>query len=152
MQPDTDGPRTVTIDGNTAVAHVAYRVNEVCAIYPITPSSTMAELADEWSAQGLTNIWGNVPVGDVRDRGVSVDRDRARRVGVRLHAHALIFTSPRVAGRGRRPKAAGRGARRYARSGPLSLTLPPLSRGEGKQLQSFARNPTSRGSSVRVAQ
>ena len=51
-----------TMDGNTAVAHVAYRVNEVCAIYPITPSSTMAELADEWSAQGLTNIWGNVPV------------------------------------------------------------------------------------------
>ena len=57
MQPETD-----TIDGNTAVAHVAYRVNEVCAIYPITPSSTMAELADEWSAAGVKNIWGNVPV------------------------------------------------------------------------------------------
>ena len=53
---------TDTLDGNTAVAHVAYRVNEVCAIYPITPSSTMAELADEWATQGLTNIWGNVPV------------------------------------------------------------------------------------------
>ena len=51
-----------TMDGNTAVAHVAYRVNEVCAIYPITPSSTMAELADQWSAEGLPNIWGNVPV------------------------------------------------------------------------------------------
>jgi pyruvate-ferredoxin/flavodoxin oxidoreductase len=51
-----------TMDGNTAVAHVAYRVNEVCAIYPITPSSTMAELADQWSAEGVTNIWGNVPV------------------------------------------------------------------------------------------
>ena len=51
-----------TVDGNTAVAHVAYRVNEVCAIYPITPSSTMAELADQWSAEGLKNIWGNVPV------------------------------------------------------------------------------------------
>jgi pyruvate-ferredoxin/flavodoxin oxidoreductase len=50
------------MDGNTAVAHVAYRVNEVCAIFPITPSSTMAELADEWSAQGLPNIWGNIPV------------------------------------------------------------------------------------------
>ena len=50
------------MDGNTAVAHVAYRVNEVCAIYPITPSSTMAELADEWSAKGIPNIWGNVPV------------------------------------------------------------------------------------------
>jgi pyruvate-ferredoxin/flavodoxin oxidoreductase len=52
----------VVMDGNTAVAHVAYRVNEVCAIYPITPSSTMAELADEWSAQGVLNIWGNIPV------------------------------------------------------------------------------------------
>ena len=57
-----DPPRTETLDGNTAVAHVAYRVNEVCAIYPITPSSTMAELADEWSAEGVRNIWGNVPV------------------------------------------------------------------------------------------
>jgi len=50
------------MDGNTAVAHVAYRVNEVCAIFPITPSSTMAELADQWAAEGATNIWGNVPV------------------------------------------------------------------------------------------
>ncbi len=54
--------QTATMDGNTAVAHVAYRVNEVCAIYPITPSSTMAELADEWAASGVTNIWGNIPV------------------------------------------------------------------------------------------
>jgi pyruvate-ferredoxin/flavodoxin oxidoreductase len=53
---------TATMDGNTAVAHVAYRVNEVCAIFPITPSSTMAELADEWSAAGISNIWGEVPV------------------------------------------------------------------------------------------
>ena len=49
------------IDGNEAAARIAYRVNEVCAIYPITPSSPMAELADQWSNQGLTNIWGNVP-------------------------------------------------------------------------------------------
>ena len=55
------GART-TMDGNTAVAHVAYRVNEVCAIYPITPSSTMAELADQWSSEGVRNIWGNIPV------------------------------------------------------------------------------------------
>ena len=53
---------TAAMDGNTAVAYVAYRVNEVCAIYPITPSSTMAELADEWAARGTRNIWGNVPV------------------------------------------------------------------------------------------
>ena len=51
-----------TMDGNTAVAHVAYRVNEVCAIYPITPSSTMAELADEWASKDIRNIWGRVPV------------------------------------------------------------------------------------------
>jgi pyruvate-ferredoxin/flavodoxin oxidoreductase len=50
------------MDGNEAVAHVAYRVNEVCAIFPITPSSPMAELADEWAARGMRNIWGNVPV------------------------------------------------------------------------------------------
>ena len=51
-----------TMDGNTAVAHVAYRVNEVCAIFPITPSSTMAELADEWAVAGIKNIWGDIPV------------------------------------------------------------------------------------------
>lgn len=50
-----------TIDGNEAAAHVAHRVSELCAIYPITPSSTMAELADEWSAKGRANIWGTVP-------------------------------------------------------------------------------------------
>ncbi len=50
------------MDGNTAAAHVAYRINEVCAIFPITPSSTMAELADEWASEGVTNIWGNIPV------------------------------------------------------------------------------------------
>ena len=54
-------PKVVTIDGNEATAHIAYRVNEVCAIYPITPSSPMAESADEWAARGLLNIWGNVP-------------------------------------------------------------------------------------------
>ena len=55
--PDT-AAKTTTMDGNTAVAHVAYRVNEVCAIFPITPSSTMAELADEWASAGVKNIWG----------------------------------------------------------------------------------------------
>jgi pyruvate-ferredoxin/flavodoxin oxidoreductase len=53
---------TETMDGNTAVAHIAYRVNEVCCIYPITPSSPMAELADEWSSKGIRNIWGGIPV------------------------------------------------------------------------------------------
>ena len=45
-----------TIDGNEAAASVAYRLSEVCCIYPITPSSPMAELADEWSSQGLSLI------------------------------------------------------------------------------------------------
>jgi len=50
-----------TIDGNEAAAYIAYRCNEVCAIYPITPSSNMGELADEWSSKGIKNIWGIVP-------------------------------------------------------------------------------------------
>ena len=50
-----------TLDGNEAAASVAYRLDEVCCIYPITPSSPMAELADEWASQGLTNVWGTVP-------------------------------------------------------------------------------------------
>jgi len=54
--------RVTTIDANEAAAYVAYRVNEVCAIYPITPSSTMAELADQWASEGKTNIWGNIPL------------------------------------------------------------------------------------------
>jgi pyruvate-ferredoxin/flavodoxin oxidoreductase len=50
-----------TVDGNEAAASVAYRLNEICCIFPITPSSPMAELADEWSSQGRPNIWGTVP-------------------------------------------------------------------------------------------
>ena len=50
-----------TIDGNEAAVSVAYRLNEVCCIYPITPSSPMAELADEWSSHHLPNVWGTVP-------------------------------------------------------------------------------------------
>jgi pyruvate-ferredoxin/flavodoxin oxidoreductase len=50
-----------TLDGNEAAASVAFRLNEVCCIYPITPSSPMAELADEWASRGRTNVWGTVP-------------------------------------------------------------------------------------------
>ncbi len=53
--------RMVTIDGNTAVAHVAHATNEVIAIYPITPSSPMGEMADEKSAKHEPNIWGTIP-------------------------------------------------------------------------------------------
>jgi pyruvate-ferredoxin/flavodoxin oxidoreductase len=51
----------ITIDANEAVANVAYRLNEVIAIYPITPSSGMGEFSDAWMAQGVKNIWGTVP-------------------------------------------------------------------------------------------
>lgn len=66
--PDTGQPEVasantdyVIMDGNTATADVAFRINELCSIYPITPSSPMAELADEWSAKDRPNIWGQVP-------------------------------------------------------------------------------------------
>ncbi|NBC97836.1 pyruvate:ferredoxin (flavodoxin) oxidoreductase [Atlantibacter hermannii] len=51
----------ITIDGNGAVASVAFRASEVIAIYPITPSSTMAEQADDWAGNGVKNVWGDVP-------------------------------------------------------------------------------------------
>ncbi|RME89388.1 MAG: pyruvate:ferredoxin (flavodoxin) oxidoreductase [Anaerolineae bacterium] len=54
-------PKMITIDGNEATASVAYRLNEVIAIYPITPSSPMGEFADEWAAKKKPNLWGTVP-------------------------------------------------------------------------------------------
>ena len=51
----------ITVDGNEAVARIAHHLSEVIAIYPITPSSAMGELADAWSAMGRTNLWGAVP-------------------------------------------------------------------------------------------
>src|SRR5262245_5574005 len=53
--------RTVTLDGNEAAASVAYRMNEIMVIYPITPSSPMAEWCDEWATRSRTNLWGVVP-------------------------------------------------------------------------------------------
>ncbi len=62
--------KKVTIDGNEAAAYVAYNVNEVCGIYPITPSSTMGEWCDAWAAQGKKNIWGEVPsVSELQSEG-----------------------------------------------------------------------------------
>src|SRR5215831_8171171 len=51
-----------TIDGNEAAAYIAFKTNEVAAIYPITPSSTMGELVDAWAAAGEKNIWGTTPI------------------------------------------------------------------------------------------
>ena len=60
MPPPPSTPVTVT-DGNGAAADVAYRLNDLCALYPITPSSAMGEKADEWRAAGRENLWGVVP-------------------------------------------------------------------------------------------
>jgi pyruvate-ferredoxin/flavodoxin oxidoreductase len=63
----------ITVDGNEAAASVAHRTNDVIAIYPITPSSTMGELADAWSAKGAPNIWGQVPsVTEMQSEGGAI--------------------------------------------------------------------------------
>jgi len=54
-------PKLLTVDANEAVAHVAYRLNEVMAIYPITPSSPIAEWCDQWASEGKKNLWGTIP-------------------------------------------------------------------------------------------
>src|SRR5574338_1069083 len=62
--------KKITTDANEAVAYVAYRLNEVIAIYPITPSSGMGELSDAYSAAGIKNIWGTVPlVAEMQSEG-----------------------------------------------------------------------------------
>src|ERR1700744_4014551 len=62
--------KTAIFDGNEAAASVAYRFSEVISIYPITPSSTMAEFADQWAADGQRNIWGSVPlVAEMQSEG-----------------------------------------------------------------------------------
>jgi pyruvate-ferredoxin/flavodoxin oxidoreductase len=61
MSKESTQRKLVTIDGNTAAAHVAYALNEIIAIYPITPSSPMGEIADEKAANGEMNLWGTVP-------------------------------------------------------------------------------------------
>jgi len=59
-----------TMDANEAVAHVAYRVNEVIAIYPITPSSPMGEWADQWASENVPNAWGTIPhVAEMQSEG-----------------------------------------------------------------------------------
>jgi pyruvate-ferredoxin/flavodoxin oxidoreductase len=61
---------SVTLDGNEAAAGVAYQLNEVIAIYPITPSSAMGEWADQWATEGRPNLWGTVPtVAELQSEG-----------------------------------------------------------------------------------
>ncbi len=62
--------KKITIDGNEAAAYVGYHNSEVIAIYPITPSSGMGELSDQWAAQGKKNIWDTVPhVAEMQSEG-----------------------------------------------------------------------------------
>ena len=61
----------MTVDGNTAVSHVAYAFSDVAAIYPITPSSPMAEVVDEWAARGTKNLFGQtVHVSEMQSEAV----------------------------------------------------------------------------------
>ncbi len=62
--------KKITVDGNEAATYVAYQNSEVIAIYPITPSSGMGEMSDEWAAKGRKNIWGSVPhVSELQSEG-----------------------------------------------------------------------------------
>ena len=62
MSTGISNPRIVaTLDGDEAVASVTYRLNEVIALYPITPSTPIGEWADAWATEGKPNLWGTVP-------------------------------------------------------------------------------------------
>jgi len=85
----------VTIDGNEAAAYVAQKTNEVIAIYPITPSSSMGEWSDQWSSEGKPNIWGTVPtVMEMQSEGGAAGAIHGalpdRRAGDHLHFVARL--------------------------------------------------------------
>jgi len=62
--------KQVTIDGGEAAAYVAYRTNEVCAVFPITPSSSMAEFCEQWTIEHKTNLWGGIPtIAEMQSEG-----------------------------------------------------------------------------------
>jgi hypothetical protein len=103
--------RTITVDGNEAAASVAHRVSDVIAIYPITPSSAMRELSDEWSNQGRRNLWGNVP--DVVEMQSLV-------VGGRYGLSSKEFT-PAIQSRAKPPWTKSRGA---SSTGRRTISVP----------------------------
>ena len=80
--------KSKTMDGNTAAAHVSYAFTEVAGIYPITPSSPMADYVDQWSAQGLKNIFGT----QVRVAEMQSEAGAAGTVHGSLAAGALTTT------------------------------------------------------------
>ena len=70
VKKSSNGPQFATIDGNEAAAYVAYRVNEVMAIYPITPSSPIAEWCDQWASEGKRNLWDTIPeIAEMQSEG-----------------------------------------------------------------------------------
>ena len=79
----------ITCDGNEAAAHVSYMFSEVAAIYPITPSSPMAEHVDEWAARGRKNLWGQ----EVTVQEMQSEAGAAGAVHGSLQAGALTTTS-----------------------------------------------------------
>jgi pyruvate-ferredoxin/flavodoxin oxidoreductase len=81
----------MTVDGNQAAASVAHRVSDVIAIYPITPSSPMGELSDEWSNQGRRNLWGNIP--DVVEMQSEAGAAGAAHGALQAGALATTFTA-----------------------------------------------------------
>ena len=100
--------RTATIDGNESVARIAYKTNEVCIIYPITPASPMGEHADSWATQGRKNIWSIVPdVTQMQSEGGA-----AGSVHGALQTGALATTSTSTAIAHSTPNARSSGARR----------------------------------------
>src|SRR5687767_3986592 len=81
----------ITVDGNEAAASVAFRVSEAIAIFPITPSSTMAELCDEWAGRGKTNLWGVTPeIAEMQSEGGAAG---ALHGALQAGAQATTFTA-----------------------------------------------------------
>ena len=84
----TKQKKFITCDGNQAAAHISYMFSEVAAIYPITPSSTMAEYVDEWAAAGRKNIFGEtVLVQEMQSEGTA-------RLSTSTMSSSFAFSSP----------------------------------------------------------
>ena len=87
-------PQMRTLDGNQAVTSIAYRLSEVIAIYPITPSSSMGEQSDEMAAQRTPNLWGIVPeVAEMQSEGGAAG---AVHGALQAGALATTFTASRA--------------------------------------------------------
>src|SRR4026208_1196516 len=84
----------ITVDGNEAAASVAFRVSETIVIFPITPSSPMAEFCDEWASRGKTNLWGVAPeIAEMQSEGGAAG---ALHGAIQAGAQATTFTAPQV--------------------------------------------------------